>query len=229
MLVPLPNITYNVQEAVEYYNDIKQNHVDLMWTKKEMMDYLNPDQMTIIKDKEKNLDEMYAQFLKAVNYQEPFISWTPEKCLEFSREHFDKFTSGLRIWNIKNEGTGVLHPKLERQSELQFGFANKIMEAFPDAGVLELLYSPVGSKFNKHTDEGENLRIVMPVIADTGAVWHFDDKTNVTQLPGHAYMVLKHFPHATDVLGPSDRVNIHFVLPIKKETDLLNLKIHIGS
>jgi len=229
MLIPLPNITYNVQEAIDYYNDIRKDHIDLMWTKREMMDYLNPEQMTIIRDKEKNLDEMYNQFMKAVNYQEPFISWTKEKCLEFSREHFDRFTSGLRIWNIKNQGTGVPNAKLERQAELQFGFAKKILDVLPDANVLELLYSPVGSKFNKHTDEGENLRIVIPVIADEGAVWHFDDKTNVTQLPGHAYMVLKHFPHATDVLGPSERVNIHFTLPIEREKDLLNFKAHIGS
>jgi hypothetical protein len=198
-----------------------------MWTKKEMQQYLNPVHMTIIDDKDRDLDEQHEQFLKAVNYQEPFISWSKEKCLEFSREHFEKFTAGLRIWNIKNSGTGVANLKLGRQKELQFGFAKKVLEAFPDADVFELLSSPPGTKFNKHTDVGNSLRIVIPIIADEGAVWHFDDRTNVTQFPGHVYMVLKHFAHATDVFGPSERVNLHFLLPIEREAEILNLKIHI--
>jgi len=223
MLIPLPNITYDVNEAIEYYHALKENHVDLMWTKKEMQKYLNPDHMTIIDDKDQDLDEQHKQFLEAVKHQEPFISWTKEQCLEFSREHFEKFTAGLKIWNIKNSGTGEPHPKLERQTELQFGFAKKVLEAFPDADVFELLSSPPGTKFNKHTDVGNSLRIVIPIIADEGAVWHFDDKTNVTQFPGHAYMVLKHFAHATDVFGPSERVNLHFLLPIDQEEKILNL------
>ena len=227
MLIPLTNITYNVQEAVEYYHTLKSNYQDLMWTKKEMMDYLNPEKMTIIEDSELDLTEQYNQFLKAVNWQEPYTSWTKDECLEFSRKHFEKMTSGLVMWNIKNSGTGVQNDKLDRQDELQFGFAKKILDVFSDADVVELLSSAPGTKFNKHTDMGDALRIVIPIIADEGAVWHFDDKTNVTQFPGHAYMVLKHFPHATDVFGPSERVNLHFLLPISKEKEILNLTCHI--
>lgn len=228
MLLPLPNITYNVQDAVDYYNALNEHHTDLVWTKKETMRYINRGEMTIIEDKDRDEDEQWEQFLKAVNYQKPFIDWTKDECLKFSREHFDKFTAGMKIWWIKNEASCGPHPKLARQEELQFGFVKKTLEIFPEAHLFELLYSPPGTKFNRHTDVGDSLRIVIPIIADEGAVWHFDDKRNVTQLPGHAYMVLKHYPHATDVLGPGPRVNFHFLLPIRMEEEIRNLKIHIG-
>ncbi len=228
MLIPLTNFTYNVQEAVDYYNQVEENFQDLMWTKKEVMGYINRGEMTIIADKANDLDEQWRQFLKAVNYQEPYINWTRDECLKFSREHFEKFTSGMKIWNIQNDGNGQPHPKMDRQSELQFGFAKKVLEVFPDAKVFEMLYSPPGTKFNKHVDVGNSLRMVIPIIADEGAVWHFNDRQNVTQLPGNAYMVLKHFEHATDVLGPGPRVNLHFLLPISREEEILNSKIHIG-
>lgn len=223
MLIPLTNITYDIQEALEYYQTVENNYQDLMWTKRETVEYLNRGKMTIRSDKDKDEDEQWKQFLAAVNYKEPFISWTKEQCLEFGREHYYKFTSGMKIWNIKMSEVNTPHPKLQRQQELQFGFAKKILDKFPNAEVFELIYSSPGTKFNKHIDEGDYCRLIIPIIADEGAVWHFSDKSNVTQFPGHFYMLLKQYEHGTDVLGPGPRVNLHFLLPIEQKEELLNL------
>jgi hypothetical protein len=223
MLIPLPNITYDVQEAIEYYHSLKTNHLDLMWTKAEMTNYLSEDGMTITADLEMNLAYQHAMFLAVVEHKEPFIHWSREQCLEVSNRHFRKLTENVKIWNIKYNDQGKSHTKLERQKELQFGFAKKILNVFPQADVFELIVNPVGTKYNKHSDDNDSIRIIIPIVSDEGAVWHFDNESNVTQFPGKAYMLLKEFNHATDVYGPNDKVSIHFLLNAKFKEDVLNL------
>lgn len=227
MLIPLLNITYDVQESIDYYNELKTNHLDLMWTKNEMTEYLSPDGMTITSDLENNLNAQHEMFLRAVEYREPFINWTREQCLEVSNRKFKQLTENVKIWNIKYNDHGNKHPKLDMQHVLQFGFARKILDIFPDVDVCELIVNPVGTKYNRHHDDGDSVRIIIPIISDAGAVWHFDNESNVTQFPGNAYLLLKEFPHATDVLGPNERVSIHFVLEAKYKDFLLNLTCHV--
>lgn len=221
MLIPLPYLTYDIDEAVDYYNELKTKFLDLSWSKEEMNHYISPNGMSITENKDEDLDRQYKMFLTAVGHREPFISWTKEECLRFSNERFKKLTENVLIWNIKYKGDP--HPKIDRQSELQFGFAKKILDIFPEADVFELLVNPVGTKYNKHTDDGESFRVIIPIISDEGAVWHFDDATNVTQPPGNAYLLEKHLPHATDVLGPLDRVSLHFLLDNKYKDYILGL------
>lgn len=213
MLIPLTNIIYDVEDAIEYYETVKKDHLDLMWTKAEMLDYLNPDKLMITTDMEKNLDFQHQMFLNAVGHKEPFISWTREQCLELSNKKFRELTENVKIWNIKyNNAVG---DKMDRQKELQFGFAKKILDTFPDVDVFELIINPVGTKYHRHTDDGDSIRIIIPIIADEGAVWHFDDIQNVTHPPGNAYLLLKDHAHGTEVLGPNDRVTLHFLLDAK--------------
>lgn len=227
MLIPLPNITYNVEESKEYYESLKQDHMDLMWSKNEIQEYLTPTGMMISKDRENNLDAQHSQFLTAVGHKEPFISWTREQCLDVSNRKFRELTEKVCIWNIKYDDLGNTHPKLDRQAELQYGFAKKILDIFTDLNVFELIVNPVGTKYHKHTDDEEDFRIIIPIISDEGAVWHFDNASNVTQFPGHAYMLLREHAHATDVLGPSERVSIHFLLNKKYKDWVLNLKVNL--
>lgn len=223
MLIPLTNITYDVKDAIEYYDTVKKDHLDLMWTKAEMSEYLCPNGMLITDDYEKNLDAQYKMFLKAVNYAEPFISWTREQCLEVSNKKFRELTENVKLWNIKYNDQGNRHYKLDRQTELQFGFAKKILDVFPNVDVFELIVNPVGTKYNRHTDDGDSIRIIIPIISDEGAVWHFDDQQNVTQFPGNAYLLLKEYPHATDVYGPNERVSLHFLIDSKYKDWVLSL------
>ncbi len=227
MLIPLTNITYDIHEAIDYYETLKRDHSDLMWTKDEMTDYLSPEEMVITSNNNKNLDTQYQMFLAAVDYKEPFTSWTKEKCLEVSNNRFREMTKGVKMWNIKYYDNGVAHPKLDRQQELQFGIAKKIIDIFPEVDVFELLVNPVGTKYNRHTDDSDSIRIIIPIISDQGAVWHFDDADNVTQYPGNAYLLLKEFPHATDVFGPNKRVSMHFLIDAKHRDWVQSLKLHI--
>ena len=209
MLIPLPNITYNVQEAIDYYETVKANFQDLKISKKEA------NEIASFSDTQKT--ERVESFLKFVNYAEPFINWPQEQIIEFLEEKGLAFTKNAHFWFINVDSMGVESSKLDRQEELRFGFVKKLLEIFPDASTVELVVNPVGTKYHRHTDKDGLLRVIIPIIADAGAVWHFDNEQNVTHPPGHAYLLLKKHPHATDVLGPSERVSIHFQLAADKQ------------
>lgn len=215
MLIPLPNITYNVQEAIEYYETIKANFQDLKLSKKEAND------LAVFSDTQ--LKERVDSFLNFVGNKEPFINWTQEQALEFLEKKGLEFNGNAHFWFIKFDDADSKHPKILRQDELRFGFINKLFDVFPDASTVELVVNPVGTKYHRHTDKDGLLRIILPIIADDGAVWHFDHEQNVTHPPGHAYLLLKEFPHATDVFGPNERVSIHFQLDLSKKDWVMNL------
>jgi hypothetical protein len=203
MLIPLPNITYNVQEAIDYYKTVKHEYLDLMWTKNEWLDYLQPPFTP--QQEEETL--VFFTKMTGKTYQE--LGMSKDQCIKLCKEKGREFTKDVTLWNIKYDGN---HPKLDRQQELQFGFAKKILDIFPFAHDFELIVNPVGTRYLKHTDNGSSIRVIIPIISDEGAIWHFDNIENVTHFPGHAYLLLKQFAHGTDVLGPADKVTLAFLV-----------------
>jgi hypothetical protein len=218
MLIPLPNITYDVQDAIDYYETVKRDHSDLMWTKSEWLDYLQP---SFTPQQE---EEALVFFTKITGKTYEELGLTKDQCITLCKEKGREFNKDVKLWNIKYVGS---HTKLARQEELQFGFAKKILDIFPTAHSFELIVNPVGTKYLKHTDKGDSIRIIIPIIADAGAVWHFDDAENVTHLPGHAYLLLKQFLHGTDVLGPADKVTLAFLIEASQQDYITNLTHHI--
>ena len=218
MLIPLPNITYNIQEAIDYYEILKKDHVDLIWTKQEIVANAKIDKV--------REEDMIESFFNTAGRVEPFISWSREKILEIIEKKRWDYIGKVQAWNI-NVVNEAMHPKITRQTELQFGFAKKLMEMFPDNSMLQLVVNPVGTKYYRHSDTSEVIRVIIPLVSDEGAVWHFDDIKNVTHLPGHAYIVLTEYPHATDVFGPQDRISFMFLLPKDKLDWIKNYKCHI--
>jgi len=204
MLIPLPNITYDVQEALDYYETLKRDFADLMWTKQEMVAYANIEEV--------QADDQVTMFLDAMGRKEPFISFSREKILEIISEKRWLFTGKVTAWNISVPGEEGYHPKIAKQHELQFGFAKKILEKFPEATMLQLISNPVGTKYHRHSDTTELVRVIIPIISDAGAVWHFDDVRDVPHYPGCAYIAITQVPHATDVFGPLDKVTLTFLL-----------------
>jgi hypothetical protein len=204
MLIPLPNITYDIQEAIDYYNEVKEKFQNLKITKQESFELLE------MPDRQKK--ERVSRFLDFVKHAEPYVSWPEDKIIKFTIERGLEFTKNAHFWYIKFDQGNVKNSKITQQKELRFGFAKKILDVFPNASIVELVVNPVGTKYHKHVDGDDWIRIVIPIIADNGAVWHFNDVQNVTQLPGHAYLVLTEYPHATDVFGPNERVSIHLQL-----------------
>lgn len=222
-LKPLPNITYDVGEAKNYYEIVNKDFDDLHITKLQMVELISP----LGNYNDPRYNQRIEEFLDYVGRVEPYISWTKEKIVEYMIAQIPIQHGNLKIWNIISSiGLGK-STKIDRQKELQFGFAKKIMEIFPNPECMELLYSPVGTTFKKHTDEGDFFRVIIPIVADEGCVWHTNDGDNITQFPGHAYRMLKKYPHGTDVFGPSPRINLHFLLKSEYLEWIENTRIHI--
>jgi hypothetical protein len=215
MLIPLPNITYNTQEAIDYYESVKAKFQDLKLSKKETV------QLASFSDAK--IQERIDGFLDYVKHAEPFVSWPREQIIEFIDEKSIEFSKDAHFWFISSRHSNTGNPKLDRQEELRFGFAKKLLDNFPESFNVELVVNPVGTVYKKHTDKDRSIRIIIPIIADEGAVWHFDNEQNVNHFPGQAYLLLKEFPHATNVYGPSERVSIHFQLKEEMKDWLMSL------
>ena len=214
----MPDITYNIQEAIDYYEILKKDHADLIWTKQEIVANAKIDKV--------REDDIIEAVLDITGRVEPYISWPREYFLEKVNNARWKYTSGVQIWSINVVNVNN-HPKINRQTELQFGFAKKLMALFPDNAMLQLVVNPVGTKYHRHSDTADVIRVIIPIVSDEGAVWHFDDAKNVPHLPGNAYVVPTEFPHATDVFGPADRVSFMFLLPKDKLDWIKNYKCRI--
>ena len=121
MLIPLPNITYDVQESIDYYNEIKDNFQDLKLTKQESLELL---EMPAEQKKER-----VNRFLKFVNYAEPYASWPEDKIIKFTIEKGLEFTKNAHFWYIKFDQGSVQNLKIKRQEELRFGFIKKVLRS----------------------------------------------------------------------------------------------------
>ena len=215
-MIKLPNITYNVSEALEYYEAVKKDFQHLKWAKNEWLEFINPNNEI----SERDIDSFFQTVTK--NY--PHLNRTREDCIAYLKKNQHReLTKDATFWLIQY--SELAHTKIT--NELCFGFAKKILKHFPDAFNIELIVNPPGTKYGRHVDEDDAFRIIIPIIADSGAVWHFDHESNVTTPPGHAYLLVKHKPHATDNLGDSDRVTIAFLLDRERFDSIIDFRCHI--
>jgi hypothetical protein len=98
-------------------------------------------------------------------------------------------------------------------TDLIFGFAQRVIEAFPNVRQTVIAAHPPGTKINFHIDNDEFVKIHIPIYANNQSYFEFEDEKFLLK-EGNAYLVNTALMHATDNLGDTDRV--HFIFKIKK-------------
>jgi len=109
-----------------------------------------------------------------------------------------------------------------RDTKLMFGIAKKLQKAFPFAHQFSIAVHPPGTKVNFHSDTEDYLKIHIPIITNSKALFKFEpNRRYVLPADGSMTLVNTAIPHGTLNEGDSDRVHLFFKVPKDKEKELL--------
>jgi len=112
-----------------------------------------------------------------------------------------------------------------RDTELMFGIARKLQDAFPFAHQFSVVVHPPKTYINFHSDSDNYLKIHIPILTNNKAYFQFEPKRRFV-LPADGSMVLvnTNISHGTSNEGETDRVHLFFKIPVDKEDEVISME-----
>lgn len=112
--------------------------------------------------------------------------------------------------------------KIYRDTELVFGFAEKLKQFFGPVRQLSIASHPPGVIINTHIDNPEYFKIHIPIFSNDKSFFNFENQSYVME-PGKMYCVFTELPHGTANMGDTDRVHLMFKLPMAMRESILDI------
>jgi quercetin dioxygenase-like cupin family protein len=198
-IIELPNIKFDFQELLDYYNKVDTDYNHLKWIMPPKDPSHDPNSYPNGYDSAVGIFNYAIQSnLKDTTRAAPSfnVKWIPKE------EKIMYFTNN---------------------TQLVFGFADKILQAFDKVEELVITGHPPNSSISPHVDNQINFRIHFPIIANDKSYFNFENQSFILE-PGKAYLVNTSRTHWTDNQGDNDRVHLFFKVPIShikkiKETE----------
>jgi len=148
-IIELPNVHFDHEKLLDYYNTISKSYNYLKWT------------ADLIKNKptQHSVDEMYAWAIQS-NSLDPNIPCPP---YHFSdpypmRDPEEKFST---------------------PTDLIFGIAKNIIDSFPDVRQTVIAAHPPGTRIGTHVDNDEFIKIHIPIKSNDKSYFIYEDETFV--------------------------------------------------
>lgn len=110
-----------------------------------------------------------------------------------------------------------------RDTELMFGFAEKIKQAFPYSHQHSISAHPPGTEISLHTDSPGYLKIHMPITNNDNSYFVFEEKKFILKA-GCAYLINTTKLHGTYNDGNDTRVHLFFKIPADHVDTVLKVK-----
>lgn len=138
-------------------------------------------------------------FTKDDQTSDPTILGVYGWAIQYPKDYSDKVYAKYNKYDL-----GI---DLYKESAIAFGFARKILDAFPLAFRAAIYVNPPSTHFLPHVDTMGVFKIHIPILSNKGAVWITEDgETNMK--PGTAYLIDTTKTHETINRGTTDRVHI---------------------
>lgn len=134
----------------------------------------------------------------------------PEECID---------PPGLRNDKAKYE-------PLNKPTKMLKGFAKKLYTKFPYMEELVITGHPSNTGIPPHVDKDEHIRIHFPIYANKQSHFIINENDYVLK-PGTVYVVNTKRIHTTINNGNSDRIHLHFKIPIGKLNTFLKMDIKL--
>ena len=99
-----------------------------------------------------------------------------------------------------------------RNTPLVFGFAEWLLEKFPDARQMSIAAHPPGTKIRTHVDSDNWFKIHVPLVSTDNSYFIFDNQ-KFAMKPGKIYLVNTSVPHSTSNDGHAIRTHLFFKVP----------------
>lgn len=131
--------------------------------------------------------------------------------------------AGVYGWGIQSNLANLSEPcppynihkdrtKEYRNTPLVFGFAEWLLEKFPNARQMSIAAHPPGTKIRTHTDTDTWFKIHIPLISTDNSYFIFDNQ-QFAMKPGKMYLVNTAVPHSTSNDGDITRIHLFFKIP----------------
>lgn len=124
-------------------------------------------------------------------------------------------------YHIKNDNETIESNTFDVETELNFGFAKKIIDTFPNIRQTVIAAHPPKTKIDLHTDTDNFVKVHIPIITNEKSYFVFEDEQFNLEV-GHVYLINTSLPHGTTNLGDSDRVHFIFKIPVTEVDNILN-------
>jgi hypothetical protein len=177
-------ITFNVAEAIEYYNELKSNYQHLKW----------------------KLPTSAFRRVEDDTYEPTITGWGILASGDVNKPH------------QMIDDVGLQGREFYKETPCVFGFAKKLLDAFPTAFRIYLTVNTPGVEVLPHIDAKnmprKTYRITIPIITNEDAVWTTEEG-NVHMPAGGVYLIDWSIMHGTQNNGTTDRV--HFMFEIFEE------------
>lgn len=184
-----------------------------------------------------SIDEL-LYYLQTLETQYQHLKWiSNEENLSTVRDYEKHQYGGLYGYSIQSNLDDLTIPcppynihKSSRQdyrdTELMFGFANKLKTLFPYIRQLVIAAHPPGIGVSQHTDSPEYIKIHIPITSNPKSYFIFGDESFVFEL-GKMYLVNTSMPHSTSNIGETTRIHMLFKIPQHKYSEVLELNCNL--
>lgn len=175
-----------------------------------------------IKFSKKELEDYYEHVVKHFQH----LKWTVTEDIDVKKHSVSKIYSWAIQSNLKDPSKPCppyhikddieTHPDNDFSvpTELIFGFARKIIKAFPRARQTVIAGHPPGTHINLHIDNDEFVKIHIPIKTNSKSYFNFKDENFVLE-EGNAYLINTALLHGVKNEGDTDRV--HFIFKLHKD------------
>jgi hypothetical protein len=172
------------------------------------------------------------EYYNSVKKLFPQMMWTVPKTIDTKTHRVANMYSWAIQSNLKDstipcppyhidDVDGILESDdFSMPTKMIFGFAEKLINTFPNVRQTAIAGHPPGTRIDLHPDNDEFLKIHIPIETNPDAWFFFEDEKFNLEV-GSAYMINTAIPHGTDNLGITDRVHLLFKFPLSVASTIL--------
>ena len=119
--------------------------------------------------------------------------------------------------------------KFDTPTPLMFGFAKKVLDAFPYAKQMVITTHGPGAQIDFHIDkelylDEEHVKIHIPIETNEQSYFQFENE-EVVLTCGNAYLVNTTVLHGTDNRGSTERAHLIFKVPVSAVDNILSTEL----
>ncbi len=124
-------------------------------------------------------------------------------------------------YHIKNDDEVIERNTFDVETELNFGFAKKILDTFSNIRQTVIAAHPPGTSIDLHTDNDEFVKVHIPILTNKESYFCFEDEKIHLEV-GKAYLINTTLPHGTINNGDTDRIHFIFKIPTSSINEIIN-------
>jgi hypothetical protein len=199
------NVTFDLDEALDYYKTVQEKFHHLKWIPTENLKYI--DERAIVKEVEMIEEKMPS-------------GWAIQSFIEDNSQICPP-------WNVIKHNN-IFVNDINYETELMFGFARKVLDKFPMAKRMGISEMKPNGFIQSHWDK--SWRVHLPLISPDKSYFTWDDdqgnpiEWDNYPSDGGIWLLDTNLRHSVKNMGDANRVHIIFTVKNEDVEELLKIQ-----